>query len=87
MHAHTHTQIYIHTCIKARNPFSLLLLLLLLLLLRIVFSYLGAVCRRGSTRVVPVTSHRSFQKLDVWHQSNPSGTDGFGNLGRVTYSY
>ena len=24
----------------------------------------------GSTSVVPVTSHRSVQKLDVWHRSN-----------------
>ena len=25
----------------------------------------------GSTSVLPVTSHRSVQKLDVWHRSNP----------------
>ena len=28
----------------------------------------------GSTPVIPVTSHRSIQKVDVWHRSN-SGAD------------
>ena len=33
--------------------------------------YLKTIYTGGSTQVIPVTSHRSIQKVDVWHRSNP----------------